>query len=180
MNIDLKTRAALVGVVLLLVFLWGWSVGRRSTVSPSANAFRETTITNTVRARPDSVKVFVRVPLKPVHLLKHTTSRDSTKVCLDTLLADTNRSYGSYETYMSHEPDTIHACYDPIMRALELSIGFAERRDSVIVKYIAHDSVITRRDSIVVTNWKQRTWYEEALQILGAIAAGFLFGSLRR
>ncbi|MEO6939201.1 MAG: hypothetical protein ABI252_03495 [Candidatus Kapaibacterium sp.] len=181
MNIDSKTRNIIVAVILVLIFLWGWSVGRRSTNSPSGSTYHETTITNTTRTRPDSMKLEVRIPLKPLHILKRATSRDSVLVRLDTLLlADTNGSYMSPATHSPHDPDTIHATYDLFMRALALSIGFAERRDSVVIKYVAHDSVITKRDSIVVTNWKVHPWYEEALQILGALAAGFLFGALRR
>jgi hypothetical protein len=178
MNIDSRTRNIILVVILVLIFLWGWSVGRRSTNSLSGSTYHETTITNTTRARPDSVKLQVRVPLKPLHLVKRATTHDSILVRLDTLLpADTN---GSYRTHTSHDPDTIQATYDLVLRAFELSIGFAERRDSVVITYVAHDSVITRRDSIVVTNWKEHPWYEEALQILGALAAGFLFGALRR
>ncbi len=181
MHIDPKTRNIIVAVILVLIFLWGWSVGRRSTNSPSSSTYHETTITNTTRARPDSAKVEVRVPLKPLHLVKRAASHDSMLVRLDTLLtADTNGPYIANRKHTSHDPDTIQATYDLVLRVLALSIGFAERRDSVVIKYLAHDSVITRRDSIVVTNWKEHPWYEEALQILGALAAGFLFGALRR
>ncbi len=128
-----------------------------------------------VRTRPDTVLSIVEVPLRSIAInakRNHTTTvieHDTVfaEDCLDTLLTTDTAAIA---------PDTLSVCY--ARNAFALSLELAARRKPVEVPYLARDTFYWRADSIRIESGNGHAWYDNALMVILAIAAGIIVGKL--
>lgn len=149
---------AAIGFVLSLA-LFGHAAKERERVSERV----------VVRTRIDTVHDVVRVPIARLQVSGKASRRTlmNTKRCaeLDTLIAhDTSALFA----------DTLHIAFCEPDDRFDIRMAFSPRRAAVAIPVLLHDTVIERAESLAREN--SRPWYEEALMILGAAAAGYLMG----
>jgi hypothetical protein len=178
---------ALLGFVLALA-LFGTTVKERDRV-------QERTV---VRTRIDTVHDVVTVKLRPIAVSgraslpefmknkrqKQVASRPATKSPTGQPGNEdrefmNNKCCAQLDTLISSDsgavsPDTVHVVYDMVADRFDLRIGFGQRRVPVSLPVVVHDTLIDRERA--QSGEQRRPWYEEALMLLGAGAAGYLVG----
>jgi hypothetical protein len=181
-----KTDTLLLGLILVgLGFLAGWSCGEdHCPVTPPLPPMRSSVVSS-VHKHSDSASLGVEMKIAPVEVNAHANimseplydtlnTMDSvvpTISCLDTILksADTSR-----------RSDTLQVCHMMPQDSFTLSIRFAPRDTIATVRYEVHDSLIERNDTITIAEASKKEWYETPLEMIGALFAGFLLGTLRK
>lgn len=165
MNVKWQDAAML----LVAAFLLGWLISHGS---QSRNAMIQEK--ELVKTRIDTVQSDISVPIRPIianaptnHtktiLIHDTVYREA---CLDTLLkTDTTAT----------APDTLSVCY--AQNEFSLALGLSSRKENIKVPYIAHDTFFWRDNEEQFRQTKQ-PWYDVALGVLIALAAGIVIGKL--
>jgi hypothetical protein len=159
MKSDWRLFAATAAIGFLLsLALFGHTAKERERVSERV----------VIRTRFDTIREIVRVPLHPIEISAKATRiiRSKRKAELDTLLRiDSHAMYA----------DTVRMAYTIDSNLFDLDLRLSPRMLPIAVPITLHDTV-TERDDRVTTD--DRPWYEEALMILGAAAAGYLLGKV--
>jgi hypothetical protein len=123
-----------------------------------------------VRQRTDTVRDTVRVRISPVQIAGRASRtvfmKNKRRTTLDTLVMDTSTA----------SIDTLHIEYCEPEQTFGLSLRFAPRRAPIAIPITLHDTVIEHTESTAQD--RSRTWYEEVLMLLGAVAAGYLLKSV--
>jgi hypothetical protein len=75
-------------------------------------------------------------------------------------------------------PDTLHIAYCQPEDRFDLGLRFSPRRIPIAIPVTLHDT-LTEHDTTLRDD-QSLPWYEEALMLLGAAAAGYLAGKIAR
>jgi hypothetical protein len=181
-----KTDTLLLALILVgLGFLAGWSCAEDHCPGNPLLPPMRSSVVSSVRTHSDSASLAVEVTLPPVEvnaranitsepLYDTLNTKDSivyTISCLDTILksADTTR-----------RADTLEVCHIMPQDSFALFIRFAPRDTVATVRYEIHDSLIERNDTVTIAEASKKEWYETPLEMIGALFAGFLLGTLRK
>jgi hypothetical protein len=164
MNIKWSDAALL----LAAAFLLGWLISHSS---QSPNTMMEKEL---IKTRIDTVLSIVEVPIRPIllHSEKNATKtvvlHDTVyrEACLDTLLTSDTAAIA---------PDTLSVCYARDL--FSVALGLSPRRQNIKVPYLAHDTFFWRDNENEFREGKQ-PWYDLALGVLIALAAGIVIGKL--
>ena len=165
MNIKWQDAALL----LVAAFLLGWLISHGS--QPPNARIQEKEL---IKEKADTVLSVVSVPIRPlaVRSPKNTSTtivlHDTVypEVCLDTLLKTDTTAIA---------PDTLSVCYARDL--FSIAFGLSPRRESIKVPYIAHDTFLWR-DNEEQFQAEKQPWYDVALGVIIALAAGIVIGKL--
>jgi hypothetical protein len=181
-----KTDTLLLALILVgLGFLAGWSCGEDHYPTSPPQPPMRSSVVSSVRTHADSASLDIETKIPAVEvkaranctsepLLDTLNTKDSvahTISCLDTILksADTTR-----------RADTLEVCHIMPQDSFALFIRFAPRDTIATIRYEVHDSLIERNDTVTIAEASKKEWYETPLEMIGALFAGFLLGTLRK
>lgn len=172
MQIKWQYAAALVAIAFLLGLLLAQGGGSPGGSSPGGSASHEKQV---LRTRIDTAHSVILVPSGRIGLHGRANRHDviSAKdtalkqACLDTLLtSDTSAT----------APDTLSVCF--ARDVFSVRLGLSPRRKMVAVPYIAHDTFISREDTIRMGGAGGRAWYDDVLVVVLSVAAGIIIGKI--
>ena len=163
-----------VAILLLVVFLLGIFLSRKTSSILNEHSVHEKTI---LRTRVDTAYSTVIVPLAPImatghanRVLTHTVHDTLYRIpCLDTILVTDTAATA---------PDTLSVCYNRESNSFAARLWLSPRRKEVTIPYLAHDTFYWREDSVRTTSNTSRKWYEDVLTVIVSIVAGIVVGRL--
>jgi hypothetical protein len=180
-------------------------VRSRSSSAYSNNESR-TSVTRSVRERPDSTTVPIEISTPPLAVsgrasVRRTSPRGTSKLsdssrlhtsrssssdtssavwrCLDSLIYSTDSAGG----FVALGPDSLTVCRQDGSDSVYIDLRKAPRRKALVVQYVAQDSVIqsetTSMQSVMLPSEppaSSEPWYESPLLVLAGALLGLLLG----
>jgi hypothetical protein len=188
-------------IATLVIFLLGVTVGLLYKQSPMSGVLspesKHTTETvKTLSLRPDSV--IAQVTTHPDHISLRAKpnsayqkyANDSVRETPDTGLRTSDSlvcfdSVGYFSVSDSLPvspdtvfPDTISVCHNLATNEFSLLLALAPRREHVLVKYMARDSLITIHDSVTQIIKPEQGWWHDPVLVVGGVTVGAVLGVL--